>query len=77
MLQYLKNQAEMRRKIHCKGLLDCRCNAMSVSVRILLVEKFYLQSYKVSFVGGGGEGGVGGGGSGSKVSGSIVHCGVI
>ena len=64
----------MRRKIHCKGLLDCRCNAMSVSVRILLVEKFYLQSYKVSFVG---KGGGGGGGGGSEVSGSIVHCGVI
>ena len=70
----------MRRKIHCKGLLDCRCNAMSVSVRILPVEKFYLQSYKVSFVGGGGGeggGGGGGGGGGSEVSGSIVHCGVI
>ena len=50
---------------------------MSVSVRILLVEKFYLQSYKLSFVGGGGGGGGGAGGGGSEVSGSTVHCGVI
>ena len=67
----------MERKIQCKGLLDCRCNAMSVSVRILLVEKFYLQIYKLSFVGGRGGGGGGGGGGVSEVSGSTVHCGVI
>ena len=31
----------MKRKIQCKGILDCDCNAMSVFVGILQVEKLY------------------------------------
>ena len=50
---YRNESSEMRRRIQCKGLLDCGCNAMSVSVGILLVDKFY----KVTFVGGDGGGG--------------------